>query len=305
MASSSSITLLGTMEFAKKLNFNRASNIGNLVEPALTSANLVLQTMVGAPFAWWWNRVMTGFITTVGQQDYTLFNYQTSTPVKLGWYTVDDAGNSQKCTTVGSTGSSTPTWDHTLNGTTTDGTAVWTNIGNLGNSEVTGSYSFAWIETASVQETNNSGTRWVEMETKQLLALEEKQARPRYIAGQLTDGLGNITFRINPVPDKIYPIVLTFQQKPPLFTKTSQTWSPVPDEYSHIYTWGFLSLMWLFSDDPRFGLANSKFIAGLLGTSQGLSQTQINIFLQNWQYITGQPQSSQIALTQGAQGRGQ
>lgn len=305
MAVTSSIKLLRTMEFAKKFNFNRSSAIGNFTEPALTSANTILQTIMGAPFSWWWNRIMIGFITTIGQQDYTLFNYTALSPVKVGWYTVDDAGNCQQCTTAGPVGASAPTWNHTINGTTADGAAVWTNIGPIGNSELSGSYSFAWIETASVQEINNYGTRWVEMFTRQLLPLEDKQARPNFVSGQLTDANGNITFRISPVPDKAYPVVLTLQQKPPLFVTTSQTWAPIPDEYSHIYNWGFLSLMWLFADDPRFQMANSKFITGLLATSQGLTQTQINIFLQNWQNITGQPQSNQVALTQGAQARGQ
>lgn len=305
MPTSSSITLLNTMEWAKKFNFNRASAIGNFGEPALTSANTILQTIVGAPFAWWWNRVMTGFITTIGQQDYTLFNYLPTTGVKVGWYTVDTSGNSQQCTIAGTTGGAPPTWDVTVGGVTTDGSVTWTCLGPLNNSEVTGTYAYAWIETASVQETNTNGVRWVEMNTKQLLALEEKQARPTYIAGQLTDGNGNITFRVSPVPDKAYPLVLTMQQKPSLFTKTSQAWGPIPDEYSHIYNWGFLSLMWLFADDPRFQMANAKFVSSLLGANQGLSQTQLNIFLQAWQAITGQPQSSQIILQQGNQARGQ
>lgn len=304
MAASSSIKLAQTMDWAKKFNFSRNSAIGNFAEPALTSANTVLQTIVGAPFAWWWNRVMVGFICTAGQQDYTIFNYLPSTAIKVGWYTVDDAGNSQRCTSAGTTGASTPTWNHTKTGTTTDGTAIWTNMGSLGNSEVSGAYSFAWVETASVQQITANDQKWYELETKQMLALEESTARPRYIAGQLTDGNGNITFRVSAVPDKAYPVVLTLQQKPALFTKTSQTWAPIPDEYSHIYNWGFLSLMWLFADDARFSMANSKFIAGLLGANQGLSQTQVNIFLQNWQAITGQPVSNSNTMTQGTQARG-
>lgn len=301
---SSSITLRDTMEWAKQLNFSRTSAIGNNAEPALSSANIVIQTMLGAPFAWWWNRVMIGFVCTPGQQDYTVFNYLASTAVKVGWYTVDDAGNSQVCTTAGTTNSSTPVWNHTKGGTTTDGSVVWTNQGSLNKPEVTNTYSFAWIETASAQQVSTSDSRWMEMETKQMLPLEEATARPRYVAGQLTDTNGNITFRLSAVPDKAYPVVLTLQQKPALFTKTSQTWAPIPDEYSHIYNWGFLSLMWMYANDARWQIANAKFIAGLLGTNQGLTQTQINVFLANWQYITGQPQSNQITMTQGAQARG-
>lgn len=300
---SSSITLLRTMEWAKKLNFQRSSATGNFLEPALTSANTVMQTIVGAPFTWRWNRVVTGFITTVGQQDYTIFNYLASTNVKLGWYAIDNAGNCQKCTTAGATGASAPSWNHTIGGTTTDGTAVWTCIGVV-NTEASSSYSLAWIENSSVQDTVQGNTDWKEMSSKIVLGLESKQSRPMYIAAQFDDGLGNITFRLMGTPDKAYPVAITLQQKPPLFTKTSQTWAPIPDEYSHIYNWGFLSMMWLFADDARFQMANAKFIAGLLSAHQGLDQTQLNIFLQSWQALTGQPISNQISLQQGVQARG-
>jgi hypothetical protein len=62
--------------------------------------------------------------------------------------------------------------------------------------------------------------------------------------------------------------------------------------------------MWLFSDDPRFGVANQKFVAQLLGASEGLSETQVNIFLGQWQAITGQPISNQDRMQQGYQSRG-
>jgi hypothetical protein len=43
---------------------------------------------------------------------------------------VDAAGNIQKLTTGGITGSAEPMWNATLGGTTTDGTAIWTNAGS-------------------------------------------------------------------------------------------------------------------------------------------------------------------------------
>lgn len=300
MPASSSISLLSTMEWAKQLNFNRSAGLGNSLEPALTSGNLVLQTIVGAPFAWRWNRAITGFITVSGQQDYTIFNYTALTPVKLGWLTVDNAGNCQKCTTAGTTASSTPSWNHSLNGTTTDGGVVWTNQGSI-NAEATGSYTFGWIETSSVQDGNS---KWFEMSSKLCLGLESSTSRPQYIAAQSDDGLGNVTFRLMPTPDAAYPVAITVQEKPPLFTSLNQKWSPIPDEYSRIYNWGFLAQVWLFSDDPRFGMANQKFIASLLAASEGLTQTQINIFLNSWQAITGQPMVNSNTVSQGTQARG-
>lgn len=300
MAASSTITLLNTIEWSKKFNFGRRSAIGNYLEPAMTCANTVLQTVVGAPFAWRWNRVVTGFVTVAGQQDYTLFNYLPNTAVKLGWYTVDDAGNSQLCTVPGATGASV-NWNHTKGGTTTDSGVTWTNMGPV-IANATGSYSLNWIETSSVQD---SKSKWFELTSKLVLGLDSATARPQYLAAQSDDGLGNVTFRLMPVPDAAYPVAITLQQKPPLFTKTSQLWTPMPDEYSRIYNWGFLSLMWLFADDPRFQMANAKFVSGLLGASEGLTETQRNIFLQNWQQITGQPMSNQDKMQQGYQARGQ
>ncbi len=301
----SSIQLLGTMEWAKKFNFNRSSANGNFIEPALTSANIVMQTMLGAPFAWWFNRKRIGFITTIGQQDYTVFNYAASTVVKVGWYTTDGAGNSYVATTAGTTGSSAPTWVPTKGQTTTDGTVVWTSLGSLGVPEVSSTYSYAWIETASVSETTaTQGTRWVEMETKQNLAMESKTSRPLNISGQYVDASGNVTFRLFPAPSASTAVVISMQQEPPLFTETSQIWAPIPDNYAHIYNWGFLAMMWMFADDPRFSFANAKFVSSLLSTNQGLSQTQLNIFLQNWQAVTGAPAALGQTQAQGYQARG-
>src|SRR5208282_3221321 len=46
--------------------------IGVNEEPAFTSACLTLQTIVGPPFVWSWNRNNTFFLTNVGQQDYSV-----------------------------------------------------------------------------------------------------------------------------------------------------------------------------------------------------------------------------------------
>jgi hypothetical protein len=272
----------------------------------MTSANLVLQTILGAPFAWRWNRKVTGFITTQGQQDYTIFNWTATFAVSTGWVLVDSNGNCQSVTTAGTTGSTIPTFNATKGSTTTDGSAVWTNLGSI-NTPVSTTYNFDWIETTSIQllNPNTQSPYWKEIPSKLCLSLDSAQSPPNYISAQSDDGNGNVTFRLMPVPDMSYPVAITIQQKPPILDSVNATWTPIPDEYSRLYTWGFVALMLFFGDDvSRFQLANQKFIASLLGASQGLSQTQINIFLQGWSAITGQPIVNEDRVQQGTQARG-
>ena len=300
----STIRLIDTMEWANKFMANRSSALGNFLEPALTSANIVMQTMVSAPFRWRWNRVVTGFVTVAGQQDYYLFNWKADTQVFVGSVLVDTNGNSQYCIASGTTGALQPTWNTQLGATTTDGSGgsavTWENQGSM-VLPVSSTYDFGWIETVSVQDTQG---KWFEMEQKICLASDSSQSRPKYIAAQADDGSGNIVFRLMSVPDEAYPVALTIQQATPLFTSTYQTWAPIPDSFSNIYDWGFLSLMLLFSDDTRFQWANQKFITAILGRNQGLDQTEINIFLSNWQEIVGNPITKGGMLNQGISARG-
>ena len=297
------IQLKTTLEWAKRFIANRDATIGNGVEPAITNANLILQTVLGPPFRWRWNRVITGFYTQAGVQDYKLINWQPQTAVGLGWLTVDSYGNSQQVLVAGTTGTSTPTWNNTPGGTTSDGVgggaATWINLGNLGGSTSI-NFAFGWIEGAVVKDVKNN---YQEMSPKIWLAQSTPQDRPREISAQIDNGDGNQTFRLQPVPDQVYPVLITIQEKPGLFTKTSQTWSPIPDEYSRIYDWGFLALMFLFADDPRFQVANQKFVTQILGAHSGLTDTERNIFYNNWMQVTGQITSMNNTMNQGGQAR--
>jgi len=164
--------------------------------------------------------------------------------------------------------------------------------------------TFGWIESASFQDTGVTPHKWRQMGNRISLELDSTAGQPDKIAAQLDDNTGNITFRLMPVPDAVYPISVTIQKNPVLFTATTDTWTPIPDRLSQIYTWGFLSLMYLFSDDPRFASANQKFIANLLAVAQGLTDTQVNIFLNDWASITGDPQVREARLQQAHGARG-
>jgi hypothetical protein len=301
------LTLAQTVEWAKRFIGNRSTAIGNGLQPAIKNANIILQTILGAPFAWRWNRIQTGFICAAGVQDYYLFNWTPQTPVAVGYLTVDAYGNSQQVLVAGTTGTSTPSWNDTQGGTTPDGTgsstATWINLGNL-NVNTSINYSFGWIEGAAVYNPNGAnGSYFWEVSPKLWLSQTSELSRPRNVSAQLDNGSGNITFRLTPVPDSAYPVILTIQQKPGLFTKLGQTWSPIPDEYSRLYDLGFLALLLLYADDPRFVAINQQFVAQMLGANEGLTETQKNIFLNNWSAVTGQPIYNQAATNQGFQAR--
>jgi hypothetical protein len=306
----STITLYATTEWAKRFIFRKPLALGDFLEPAVTSANIIMQTILGPPLIWRWNRAVIGFVTAAGQQDYTIFNWAASTHVYVGYVLVDSNGNSQQVTTAGITGSTAPTWNTTVGGITTDNTAVWTNLGPIGAGlPLSQTYEFAWIENASVQEQNPNtcAPEWKPLSAKIDLALDSAQSRPQFISAEFDNGNNNVTFRLMPVPDKSYPVSITIQQKPPVFSASgqglNQTWAPIPDEYSRLYNWGFLALMYMYNDDQRFQAASQKFIANLLSTNSGLTETEKNVVLNNWSQVTGAPIILLDNIQMGRQGR--
>lgn len=159
---------------------------------------------------------------------------------------------------------------------------------------------FGYMEKANVTLSGDVK----ELSIKNCLALDSKQGRPENIAAQLDDNNGNITFRLMKVPDNTYTVTITYQKKATLFSALTDLWSPIPDEFSFIFQRGFLALYLLFTDDPKFQIENAKFVAALLGASEGLDETQKNIFLTNWQVRTGQEIATGPHVSQGTQARG-
>jgi len=297
----SSIRLLDSLEFCKKFVYNRPLSLGSFKEPILTAANIIKQTILGPPFSWRWNNGVTGFYCTANVQDYKLGNWAASTAFSSAFRIIDTNSNSQRVTTAGTSGASAPSWNNTTAGTTADGSVVWTNDGPIANS--TPNYTFGWIDVASVQDIAPTTPKWYEMSPKLSLALESSRARPTNVSAQFDNAAGVITFRLMPVPDVAYPISLTIQQKSALFTSLNGTWDPIPDEYSYIYQTGLLALILMYADDPRFSAMNQKFVAHLLGAAQGLTDTERNIFLNNWLALSGQASLNNLNLQQGTQAR--
>src|ERR1700677_467847 len=310
----STITVYDTMEFCKKLSFNRNSAIGNNLEPALTAANVVMQTILGPPFQWWWNTQELVFTTSP-----TAYSAAISGDISItdGVVTLPVTSTFAVGNLVIPSGLTAATF---LNGQiivveTNTGTAITgqVNFANYGPTADTGTLTnattqdttiaapeFSHIEHASILDISKTPNNWVELKIQNNLALDSRNARPIFIGPEVEDGNGNVTFRVMPSPNMAYPVAVHVQLAAPLITSVHQTWSPMPDFMRYIYSWGFLALIWAFADDARFQIANTKFTAGLLAGAEGLTEEERDIFLNNWNQQTGMgPQKAQ----QGMQAR--
>lgn len=313
----STVTIGDTMEWSKKMSFNRLSAIGNNLEPALTSANMVMQTILGPPFCWWWNnQELTFTCNTVP----TVSSAISNVAVTNGVVTLTVANTFAAGALVLVSGLVTATWLNgqlltlaTANSTTVTApvnvktTYVSTpdTVGVL-TAQTTQDYTvaapvFSHIEHASVLDIAPTPSKWWALQVKDNLGLDSTIARPSFISPHTEDGAGNITFRMMPAPAKNYPVSVHVQLAAPLITSINQTWSPMPDYMRYIYSWGFLALIWAFSDDNRFQIANQKFTAGLLARAEGITEEERNIFMNNWEALTGQ---QQMKMQQGNQARG-
>lgn len=216
-------TLTDSANWAKWFVGNRLFNPDVTNEPALTSGNIIQQTMLQPPFKWRWNRASLTFNTTPATTDY-----------------------------------------------------------------IVNSPTFGFIEKASVKDAQGNVFEIPNLETK--LLSDNSTDRPHTISPVIDDNNGNITFRFLPgFQDQVYTVTVLFQKKPALLTAmtgASGTWQ-IPDEYGHVYNWGYLALFLLFANegDNRAFAANQKFVANLLALQEGLSEQQKAIFLGQWEFL--------------------
>lgn len=157
---------------------------------------------------------------------------------------------------------------------------------------------FGYLEKA----TTTQSAKYVELTVCDVLAPDSRLGRPDFIAYQLDDNVGNITFRLSKVPDGVYTVTLVYQKKVPLLANLTDTWA-IPDEYEYVFDYGFLALALAQADDPRQQIYNQKFVSSLLGLNRGLSDIDRNIFVGAWMNLMRQETNEQLKTQQGVQAR--
>ena len=328
----SNIKISDTINWAKRLTFNHNPVIGNSLEPALTSANIVIQTILGPPFEWWWNSEDLTFTTSPTAPVATSTSSTISATGVLTVTASNSFGVGASVLVAAFTGALAP-----LNGQLVAVTGVIGTFPNytgftaqvpfntLGPDTSSGTFTslttqdyvvappagynaiggatqgwFSHIEHGSVYDVSSTTPRWVELTTKNNLSLDSATGRSTFISPESEDTNGNVTFRVMPSPDEAYPISLHVMLTPPQITSVNQTWAPLPDYLQNVYSPGFLGWMLAFNDDPRAPMYNSQFKAALLARQDGLTQEERDIFLNSWDMLTSR---QQMNASQGTQAR--
>jgi hypothetical protein len=236
-------TIAGTQTWVAGLIVQRpTSGVVSPTEPALTTANKIMQSILAAPFKWEWNRtsVATAFTTTAGQSDYSV-----SLPL------------------------------------------------------------FGYLETATatyVTPPANVPPTW-QLDLYKVITMDGKQNRPQKIATLLDDNAGNITFRIFPQPDQAYTVSLIYQRAPVVATTLAGTWAPIPDKMAYLYEQGFLAHMHGIYNLPAYLQGMELFYRMLVSASEGLTEAEKAIFLEESLRGLKTRASELTAVQQGRQAR--
>lgn len=310
----STVKIADTVEWSKRLSFDRNPVIGNSLEPALTNANIVMQTILGPPFSWWWNNgeltftcsstpktasltnisIVSGVLTVTAPNSFFFGSTVIFSAVNIATQLNGLLVVVQSATSSSFTANVTlPDYASAANTGTVTATSTQDYVVPAAN--------FSTIEYASLLDIDQASPKWIEIGVKNTLSLDSITDRPRFISPNTEDGNGNMTFRVMPAPINNYPISIQIQNAAPRITSINDTWAPIPDYLQYVYNWGFLALQWQFSDDPRSAIANQKFLAGLLGRAEGINEEERNIFLNNWRLLSGMDQAE---MSQGVQARG-
>jgi len=157
-----------------------------------------------------------------------------------------------------------------------------------------------FIET---QWLSDSSGDILELNGSTALAKVSFQRTPTLIAPQYDDNQGNITFRVNSVPDGDYTAFLDIQNAAPLITSPAQTFTPLSDYFGYLFNKGMLSEGALLVNDSRFSIWRSEWIAQCLATQDGLDAQAKDMFYNQFMNTTRTVQRSQDMAKSGGGGR--
>lgn len=172
---------------------------------------------------------------------------------------------------------------------TTGGTDYTVSIPNLGFIEK------QWME--------DSDGKILDLKGATALSKVSYERQPTELSPQYDDNQGNITFRLNSVPDANYTAFLDFQQAAKLLQAPSDTFAPLSDYFGYLFNKGMLSEGALLVNDSRFSIWRGEWIAQLLATQDGLDAQAKDMFYNQFMNTTRTVMRSQGAVQSATSAR--
>lgn len=142
--------------------------------------------------------------------------------------------------------------------------------------------TFGQIEQASITDTTVSPNAAYELQVGLTFTQEVVNNQPTHVSAWLDDGNGNITFRLQPPPDKAYLLNIVSQNSSPTFKNMSDTWAPIPDYMQNVVQELYLAKAFQYFGDERFAATMQMGVRSLVAVSQGLTAAQKNIFISDF-----------------------
>lgn len=294
--------------------------IGDALEPALTAANMTLQTIVGPPFIWPWNRSTASFLTVEGVQDYNaaISNYgwlESATIQAAAVITHVDIVSDVATYTAGNGFGNLDGFQAGVSTVNITGcTSSFLNGIKIIKSANATSFTVDLVHGNISEAESGAKALCGKIMPLEIVWKSQGEAteedRPTFISTQESDESGTtFTFRLLPVPNEPYQVNLTFQESPNFFSAVipgdglSQTWG-IPDQLQYIYTYFFMFFMMDYFEDSRAARYRQLAVAALLARQGGLSETDRNLFLGNWLPLMNEEQSSVSKNQQSTQAQG-
>ena len=285
-------------------------------ESAVSTATLIRNSLLGPPLGWAWNRKEDSSTSTVaGTQDYTInltdFGFLEKCSV------TDDSGNTFELkdvynnlplsqTTTSTSSRSRPLAVAVL--ISTPGTSVKIRFMQVPDAiyTINLTYQIAAVPfTANPVSAAGNASAGNTSYTGTFVSSLFIAGQAAMIAGFATNAVNNGTFTIVSCnsttlvvanPNGVAETIAAYA--------VNASWYPIPDYYSDIYNWLFLSESLAVTDDARSQVYRQRGVAAFLAKSEGLTEMQKSAFIQQWLNYQREGQSVTLKLQQATQGRG-
>jgi hypothetical protein len=309
-----SLNLQNTLNFAAPFIQYSPLTAGLGMEPAVSIASMIRNSILNPPLTWYFNRAETTFSTVVGQQDYTEAIPDLAFIEKAAL--TDDQGNTVEIDDVyNNTALSLSAFEQRPTAISVESSSFIAGALNfkfrfLGVPDriylVTvvyqktapqfGPFFISSAANAAAGNTTYTGTFDVTSFPTGAIAI---------VTGFVTHVVNNGSFAVVSVTPTslVLANAAGVAETIPAYV-SNFSWDPIPDQYSDIYNNLFLSEAMAMVDDPRSQTYRQRGVAAFLSKASGLTEMQKNAFAQQWISRDVQRQASSGAVALGHAGRG-